>query len=574
MALLKEKGRRMQGKNLFRLVYNHNPFYLISAGVLLYGVKTSTAVDPNEWVNYWLLAGVLAACAIAMAVTAFLIVRFGKVWDDARSIFMVLFLLFFALSVSFDELCVNQTELAIAMILACLGVALVTTEALLRSLKIRFPWQFRLPFYAILALTFLYPLVFSRQAWWYDQGDMRWLLVLFPVIASVVLLTLLPAARAGKDIAEKNGTPWLWPLFPWSVFAVLAVGLVGRSFLLCEAFDTSHGAQTIFSPFFLSPILIAGAFVLLEIGIKEQSMAARQVALLMCVVALSLSFIVVPGPRIQYFLYSMSSTYGSPLWILLMVTLVFLGIAWLRQVEGSELYLTIVLGLAVFARPELQTLSTEQWAGWPFALFAGYQLLWSIREKSCARFLVGGAVASFGLGLVLDKSVYSEFAVPISLYLYLLIMLFAGWYFDGPGIPRLNAISALLMAVYGLAAMVISISGSLDLGVAAAVIGMFTVMALFCWRTHKDWVFVLAAGVMVAFVLVGLAHSGVGYIEDGSQKRLVGFAIAAVFCFATGVLISSLKAGLGTRFHSDANRAWLDLKNRFVEPPSEVTTVA
>ena len=99
--------QHVKGPRFVTFLYNHNPFYLISAALVLYGVHSSlqsgeSVVDP------WLMAGLFAGYTILLAITSYLIVKIGQVWDDARSIFMVLLLLFMALSTNFDSLCLSS----------------------------------------------------------------------------------------------------------------------------------------------------------------------------------------------------------------------------------------------------------------------------------------------------------------------------------------------------------------------------------------------------------------------------------------------------------------------------------
>ena len=84
---------RSQVPCLVRVLYTHNPFYLISACLFAYGLKLMFRVGDSSvlfnqgsvaYMQPWNLMASLAAVTILMAVTAVLIVRLGKVWEDAR----------------------------------------------------------------------------------------------------------------------------------------------------------------------------------------------------------------------------------------------------------------------------------------------------------------------------------------------------------------------------------------------------------------------------------------------------------------------------------------------------------
>ena len=66
-----------------RLLYTQNPFYLISALLVLYGIYV--ALGPESGMDGgWLLLGLLGGYTLALTLAGLVIVRFGQVWDDAR----------------------------------------------------------------------------------------------------------------------------------------------------------------------------------------------------------------------------------------------------------------------------------------------------------------------------------------------------------------------------------------------------------------------------------------------------------------------------------------------------------
>src|SRR5438046_5002546 len=89
---------------ILRTLYTNNPFYLISAGLMLYGLHVSFRPADGQLINPWALMASLCGYAVVLAGTAYLIIRAGKVWEDARSIVLVLLLIVIAVSVSFDEM--------------------------------------------------------------------------------------------------------------------------------------------------------------------------------------------------------------------------------------------------------------------------------------------------------------------------------------------------------------------------------------------------------------------------------------------------------------------------------------
>src|SRR5207253_4754447 len=79
-----------------------------------------------------------------------------------------------------------------------------------------------------------------------------------------------------------NGSPWPWPLYPWTLFGLLGLAVPARAFLLCYSMHLPEGAaqsDLIFGPFFLVPFGLAVAVLLLEIGLESRSKSVISVAL-------------------------------------------------------------------------------------------------------------------------------------------------------------------------------------------------------------------------------------------------------------------------------------------------------
>ena len=75
-------------------LYNHNPFYVISAVLMLYAVRSAYGTLEIGMINTWIMMGVLAGYTLLLTLIGVLIVRWGQVWEDARAINLLLLLLF------------------------------------------------------------------------------------------------------------------------------------------------------------------------------------------------------------------------------------------------------------------------------------------------------------------------------------------------------------------------------------------------------------------------------------------------------------------------------------------------
>ena len=318
-----------------RWICTNNPFYVICAGIFLAGrwisfgkLGLADDIQPEET---WALMSWLAAYTLLLAGTAFLLVRFARVWDDARTVLLLVVLMFLATSVTFDSALVENPELGVGCNLMGLGFAMAVSEGLLRGIRLILPFWYRVPYYLILALFFLYPLALTPLVHEPTNELQMWMLFAFAGVAGLVFLTLVPAIRRGPDYVRGNGSPWLWPLYPWTLFGMLALAVPARAYLLCYSMHLVEGGpwdQLLIEPFFLVPFGLAGAVLLLEAGLTS----ARQ-GVICSALALPLGLVVLAmigqrhDPINERFLKLFSDRLGgAPLWLTLGASTAF----WLR----------------------------------------------------------------------------------------------------------------------------------------------------------------------------------------------------------------------------------------------------
>src|SRR5262249_999769 len=121
-------------RGLIRWLSTKNPFYVLSAGLFLVGLWVSFAAQSQAAEAGGLMAG-LAGYALLLAVTACLLVRFGNVWDDLRTVLLLVVLMFLATSVTFDEVLVLSPGQGFACYLGGLLFAVAVSEGLLRGMR-------------------------------------------------------------------------------------------------------------------------------------------------------------------------------------------------------------------------------------------------------------------------------------------------------------------------------------------------------------------------------------------------------------------------------------------------------
>src|SRR5262245_14387217 len=140
--------------SLARFLYTQNPFYLIGTLLILFGLARCFGKDPTLATS-GLLVGLIAGYTLLLALIAAVLIRFGQIWDDARTILLVIVLLFFMLSTSLDFHLLFTLEAPWPGTYFLAGgflFSVALSESLLRILKMAFPAAYRTPYYLVLFL--------------------------------------------------------------------------------------------------------------------------------------------------------------------------------------------------------------------------------------------------------------------------------------------------------------------------------------------------------------------------------------------------------------------------------------
>jgi hypothetical protein len=444
------------GRWLLRRVCTNNPFYVLSAGLFLVGLWGSFGAQQEAQDTWALMAG-LADYTLLLALTAWLLVRFANVWDDVRTVLLLVVLMFLATSVTFDEVLVLDPLRGFACYLGGLFLAVAVSEGLLRGMRLKLPAWYRAPYYLILSLFFLYPLALSPLVTQPGSEALMWGLFGFSTAAGLAFLTLLPAVRRGPAYVRDNGSPWPWPLYPWVLFGLLGAAVPARAFLLCwsmHLLSAGQRDQLIFGPYFLVPLGLALNVLLLEAGMVSKSRRVVKAAL---VAPACLVLLAAMGHRPDAIYRSFLGVFadrlgGSPLWLTLLASALFYAYAALRRVPRATPALALALLALAFVGPQTATLG--ELAGprpGPLLAAAALPLAWGFRRRHCGYCLLGALGLAAAAGLALPQEV-AAWRGPAALHLALAAVLVVGAAFNDPPGHFLRLVGAGLVLSAGLVA--------------------------------------------------------------------------------------------------------------------------
>lgn len=545
-----------------KFLFNHNPFYPISAALIMVGLREAMQSWGPATAGAWWLAQWLAAYTVLLAVTAVIIIRAGKVWDDARTICLLVVLMFMATSASFDTLCVEAP--AAARIILCAGwlFSLGITEWLTRSAGFRFPWLYRGPFYAMLGLFFAFPAVVSSSWWTQWPISDAWRVLGFTTLAGLSWLTLLPAVRRGADYVADNGSPWHWPLYPWSVFFMIAIGVCGRAYLLTLSFQSDLGNQSSFGGYYLVPFALAILIVLAEIAKVHHLPGLSQ---WMLVAPWSLVLLAsIPGTSDAYYNFQSEVTrrLGSPLWLSLIAALGMLLYLGSQKVRNYRAACVPVLLTLVGIGPQTRTLvEFEVQHVWPLGIIVAYQGYLLMRKPTGARFTLAWIMLVVAASIYWRGTAFTRESNILPCHLALLgVWLSCLLFRDDWALywrRRLPAVWLGLTGVTGLIGLGVRDPQSLKWFVGyLAILGL---LAFISWMVlHlKLWKWSMVS-TLALICFIGTI-SATRNLRTNLPPRAVQSLLLGAASFLMGGTISASKAGFTRGMHSRLRQEWESL---------------
>ena len=381
-----------------RFLWNHNPFYVISAFLVLYGIQV-TFRDGAQLAEGWLLLRLLGGYTLLLVGAGVLIIRVGAVWEDARTIVLLVLLLLVALSASFDKVCLDSESVGRQIQFIGFIFSVGVIELMLFGIRAKLAWRYRGPVYALFAVFFFYPTWLGGMSIrGGEDARMAWAIFLFPFFAGTGLLALMPAATNAGRGEWPNGTPWRWPLYPWCGVVFLVVASIVRSYGLSVSFELADGLQSAFHPYFLIPILLASIWLLTELTLSSgaHSMAATISRFAYGLLAIALPY------RLNLvqadFLSVVQDNLGAPIQTTCLLLVAYFAYCWHRGLASAEWGVFAMATVWTCCRTTTVDLYTFEWPLFgPGLCVAAALILRGFVIRSSPRFLLGISVSLLSL---------------------------------------------------------------------------------------------------------------------------------------------------------------------------------
>ena len=438
-----------------------NPFYLISALLIIYAQSALFTSNPLMG-NTELPAAILAAYTVLLAAAGVLIVRVGKVWEDARSVLLLVLVLLQVLPVGIDGLLLNEPGPGRLWMAGVFMLSLCVSEILRRGLNLKIGLWTGMAYYGFIALICAWPVFLAKLVQHYEQnnGPVALAILLFPILAGFFLIFLIPTIRRGEAGVRDNGTPWRWPYFPLSAFAVIIAGVAFRAYLMTISFVGGKGAgpysslESGFQLWMLTPLLFGIGFLLIENASLSKN---AKVSFFACSVPFIVLIFCIPfnqNPATEIFRNALPGSY-SPFELALPMILAYLawgcfrGVVAMGKLFHAALILFAVLGLSAQADQE----SFSFLPGWiPSAFLSGEMLVMAWLRRHSAYSFIAGLTAIFCFASVCQNM--NDVKAGLIAFAFLLNFYLNGAIFHDSLAKVLGRVAAAFIPVYLLFAMI------------------------------------------------------------------------------------------------------------------------
>ena len=531
-------------RSLGRFFYTQNPFYLISCGFVMYGLLVISQSLGDQYLRANFLTGSLAFYTLLMAVTAIAVIRWGKVWQDARSILLVTMIGQVAFSIAVDELCLTDRKQAGMFLLGGAVGSFLLTEAVLLLSRIRFAASYRCAYYAVVGVFYLAP-YFASSFRASDSQWANWTPLFFSVATAAGLFCLAPAMHHSRETANDNGTPWNWPLFPLSAFAILGVLAGFRAHAIWISFGSLRGNVS-FEPLLLMPLLLAVVALSMEHALakkdheRARSILAFSPLLLVC----GIKHLATGGLKYRYnsFDAGLERWGGSTMTVAIALVTIFFLYAWMRRIRGAMSGTTLMLFVMAVVAQEPSAFVELGFANWMFGAVAS--LLWFVRCQSddsnewtwIAWIIVTSAT------VFLAGQAHHQIPVAIAAVTAwgVLMLMFIGWQFDTVLAYKIrNAVAYTMVIAGGTAAAYHYCVEIMDL-ISPVLLTMAVLAAGYGLAVRRTgWGLIaipMCAGAWMTANLLNVDTDALGSLAQHHWQLKTG-----ILCFCVGVMITSTK---------------------------------
>jgi hypothetical protein len=543
-----------------RFLYTENPFYLISCFLILYGIQLMAVNRPTALSRAIVMSSSIAFYAVVMAITVIAVVRLAKVWQDARSIFLVVLIALAAYSSGFDETCVNDPQMAWWFAGAGGVLTFCLIESVVRGCRLRLAAAYRVAMYAMFVVFMFAPPIFGGWVRSRNEAAAGWSSVIFSVAFAAAMLLLIPAMRRRGVDLRHNGSPWKWPAYPLAAFFILVVLAGIRVHAIWMSFGF-YGRPVRFEPFLIMPLFFSGLILLAEVDLRRRklmrpcattAMFASPLLLLAAVNQEGATSLPIASSLAYYAGSAVNVSLGA-----LIVLLMYLSLARLPR-ASTMMAGSVVVTAALMKIPHWMALAGIE--RWMLLLVAGaYVLVWLwSRISSDARCVLAWTVLSVALGKMFADRIEVGLAFVIATAFWTLGAMVIATIYDTELTQTIRNAAAVLMVIGSCLSIAWWNENQDSKWMVTSVLFAMTLLSVsyLFWIRRRGWMYVALAP--VAVILLILTTDA---FRQGQFRRVNWPLSGGVVCLATGLAVTTAKTNwIKNRHQQPMPFEWLSFR--------------
>ncbi len=523
-----------------RFIYNHNPFYVLSAAFVLFGLdQFFRSEDPITYI------GSLAVYIFILSMSAWAIIKWGKVWEDARTLLLLVVLLLLALSTGLDQKLLQDFSQGAPIVVGMWFFSVFIIEGLIRATRIVLPFVYRFSLHWTLAAFFFFPVLLSLKIQTTTSAnslELQLWVSFFSTLVSIGFLPLLFCFKNGQRDFQRNGTPWQWPAYPLPLWVILVFAGLGRAYYLTVSFNPSIGNDSFFHPFLLVPMVGVTSLLLGELAYQEKSRVFQNLSLGLSLSLPLLAFPVwVQGSNSGIFYEDFTEVAFHPL-LGAIIQVLFLALyhEWRRESFGSALAVCSWLFLAFFnfesSQFQIQPNSV------PLIALSVHNLIRLIWQRNSMHFFwtLAGCFPLAAIWLLSSRSLFELLLIQVHLVLY--CALIAGLIFRDPSSSffRWIGITGLLLISSGALFEAFFLS-EVTLSLLVYLVIVWAGFVLSYWICRERWLEVLLKSIGIGLALFVVIRGGYLLYQLYWRKGL-GVLLGGFFFLIVAWWISYMKS--------------------------------
>ena len=235
---------------------------------MLYAIYALLNSKEPELIESWNVAYILMTYTTILNVIGLILVRLRKVWEDARTLSILTFIILLTIPMIMDELVIKNLDHTEMIFNIYFLFVLMNIKLFFYISKIKLPFLYYISLFLTLGVYIYYPILLLPYLIEPNRNMSLLLIYLFPFFLT---LSCLPSILLLDRISNKvvNPTPWVLPWNPWLLLVLVLLSTPFKVYTLMMVYVPGKMILPYLGILFMMPVFLVLAFFFLKVGLRE-----------------------------------------------------------------------------------------------------------------------------------------------------------------------------------------------------------------------------------------------------------------------------------------------------------------